>query len=261
MINVKKMENNKIKSNLDKGHRKRLREHIIKNYSTVTKEKIFEYFLCHCIPRRDTRILSKMILDKVGGSFRKLINKDYNYLKNSLRLSDNVIASIFTFRKLMSFIYEEELKEDLSLEKLDSRKKIAKYLQREIGSKDTEYIFVLFLSSNQTLIEKMIFGDKNNSFTNLNAGEIINMALNNNARYLVLSHNHPSNNVQPSQEDIFATSKFENAIKTINKFELIDHIIVGSNKYFSFYDNNLLSNSLCINKKIEFNINNNYKKK
>ena len=75
--------------------------------------------------------------------------------------------------------------------------------------------------------------------------------LNNNARYIVLAHNHPSNNIQPSQEDIIATSKFENAIKTINKFELIDHIIVGKNKYFSFYDNNLLSNSLNINKKIK----------
>ena len=113
------------------------------------------------------------------------------------------------------------------------------------------YIFTLFLSSNQTLIEKRIFCDKNNSFINFDVGEIINTALNNNARYIVLAHNHPSNNIQPSQEDIIATSKFENAIKTINKFELIDHIIVGKNKYFSFYDNNLLSNSLNINKKIK----------
>lgn len=253
MSNNKKVEDNKVKDNLDKGHRERLREHIIKDYSTITKEKIFEYFLCHCIPRRDTRLLAKTILDKVNGSFRTLMNKDYNYLKNSLKLSDNVIASIFTFRKIMSFINEEELKEDLSLEKLDSRKKIAKYLQREIGSKDTEYIFTLFLSSNQTLIEKREFGDKNNSFINFNVGEIINTALNNNARYIVLAHNHPSNNIQPSQEDIIATSKFENAIKTINKFELIDHIIVGSNKYFSFYDNNLLLNPSNINKRKQRN--------
>ena len=62
----------------------------------------------------------------------------------------------------------------------------------------------------------------------------------------------------PSQEDIIATTKFESAIKTINKFDLVDHIIVGSDKYFSFYDNNLLSNNLNTNKKIPIN---NHRKK
>ena len=250
--------NNKSNNNIDKGHRERLRKYIIQNYDTATKEKILEYFLCLSIPRRDTRILAKVIFDKTNQSFVKLLNGDYNYLKNYLTLSDAVIAEIFTFRKIMSFTNEEMLAEDLNIKKLDSRKKIAKYLQNEIGSKDTEYILVLFLSPYQTLIEKKIFGDKNNSFITFDVGNIINTALNNNAKYIVLSHNHPSNDVMPSQEDIIATTKFETAIKTINKFDLIDHIIVGSDKYFSFYDNNLLSNNFNINKKIS---NNNLRKK
>lgn len=246
------------RNNLDKGHRQRLREYIIKNYDTVTQEKILEYYLCLSIPRRDTRLLAKKILEKVNGSLKTLLNKDYNYLKNSLQLSETVIASIFAIRKIMSFFDEEELKETLNVEKLDSRKKIAKYLQQEIGSKDTEYILVLFLTSYQTLIEKKLFNDKNNGFINFDVGEIINTALNNNAKYIILSHNHPSNNVQPSHEDIIATSKFESAIRTINKFELIDHIIVSRDNYFSFYNNNLLSSISIINNKR--NINNSHKK-
>lgn len=241
------------KNNLDKGHRERLRKYIIQNYETATKEKILEYFFCLSIPRRDTRILAKTIFDKVNQSFAKIMNSDYNYLKNYLKLSDAVIAEIFTFRKIMSFINEEQLANDLNIQKLDSRKKIAKYLQNEIGSKDTEHILVLFLSPYQTLIEKKIFGDKNNSFITFDVGNIINTALNNNAKYIILSHNHPSNDVTPSQEDIIATTKFESAIKTINKFDLVDHIIVGNDKYFSFYDNNLLSNNFNINKKISIN--------
>ncbi len=246
------------KKNLDQGHRERLRKYIIQNYETATKEKILEYFFCLSIPRRDTRVLAKTILDKTNQNFIKLMNADYNYLKNHLMLSDAVIAEIFTFRKIMSFINEEQLADDLNTKKLDSRKKIAKYLQNEIGSKDTEHILVLFLSPYQTLIEKKIFGDKNNSFITFDVGNIINTALNNNAKYIILSHNHPSNDVMPSQEDIIATTKFESAIKTINKFDLVDHIIVGSDKYFSFYDNNLLSNNLNTNKKIPIN---NHRKK
>ena len=245
------MTKNKI--NLDKGHRQRLREYIIKNYDTTTEEKILEYFLCLSIPRRDTRLLAKQILEKVNGSFKTLINKDYNYLKKTLSLSDAVIGEIFTFRRMISFINEEELQENLKTKKLDTRKKIAKYLQSEIGSKDTEHILVLLLNSNQNLIEKRIFGDKNNSHIICDAGEIINTALNNNAKYVVLSHNHPSKNIQPSRDDIIATTKFETAIKTINKFELVDHIIVSDNNYFSFYENNLLLDTPSTNNKININ--------
>ncbi len=226
-------------TNLDKGHRERLRDYIIKNYDTLTKEKVFEYFLCMAIPRKDMRLLAKTILDKVNGNINSLINKDYNCLKNSLELSDTIIAAIFTFKKIMSFCNEEELIENI---KLDSITKLAKYFQNEIGSKETEYIIVLFLNSGQKLIEKKIFGDKNSGLTTINISEIVTIALNNNTRYLVMSHNHPSGNIQPSQSDKVTTSAFEETIKNINKFELVDHIIVGKNKYYSFREHNLLNN-------------------
>jgi len=226
-------------ANLDKGHRERLRNFIIKNYDTLTKERVFEYFLCMAIPRRDTRLLAKKILDKVGGNINALMNKDYNCLKNSLKLSDAVIVSILTFKKLMSFCNEEEL---LEATKLNSISKLAKYFQNEIGSKETEYIIVLFLNSGQKLIEKKIFGDKNSGLTIFDISEIVTVALNNNARYLVMSHNHPSGNIQPSQSDKITTTAFEDTIKNINKFELIDHIIVSKTKYYSFREHNLLKN-------------------
>lgn len=231
------IDNNK--QNFDSGHRERLRDFIINNYTSAPKEKVFEYFLCMAIPRRDTRVMAKAILEKVGGSINSLVNKDYNYLKNTLKLSEAVIGAIFTFKKMMSFVNEEELLNEL---KLDSRTKIAKYFQREIGSRDTEYIMVLFLNSAQKLIEKKVFGDNNASLTSFDISSIVSTALNNNCRYLVLSHNHPTGEVKPTMEDKMTTSAFEETIKNINKFELIDHIIVSKDKYFSFHENNLLKN-------------------
>lgn len=227
------------KVNLDVGHRERLRSLIIDNYQTATKDKIFEYFLCMAIPRRDTRLLAKTILEKVNYNVSSLINKDYNYLKNSMKLSDAIICAIFTFRKMMTFCNEEELTNESN--KLDSISKLAKYFQREIGSKDTEYIIVLFLNSAQKLIDKRIFGEKNSSLISFNASDVIAEALNNNARYIVLSHNHPSGNVSPSQNDKNATHNFEGILKSINKFELVDHIIVSTNKYYSFHEHHLLN--------------------
>lgn len=225
---------------LDYGHRQRLREYIMQNFDTASKEKIFEYLMCMAIPMKDTRILSKSILEKVGGSLINLFNKNYDYLKNSLHLTDSVIASILTVSKIMSFCNTEELLDEI---KFDSRNKIIKYFQKEIGFKETEYIMVLFLNSAQKLIEKKIFGDKNSSITSFNIADMVAIALNNNTKFLVISHNHPSGNVAPSQTDKETTNSFEDTIKHINKFELIDHIIVSPDKYYSFFEHNLLKNN------------------
>ena len=53
----------------------------------------------------------------------------------------------------------------------------------------------------------------------------------------MLIHNHPSNDTLPSKEDIILTNKLKE-IGKINGINVIDHIIVGNNNYYSFYDNN-----------------------
>ena len=64
--------------------------------------------------------------------------------------------------------------------------------------------------------------------------------LNCHARFVVLSHNHPSGNPEPSKQDIDTTRLFEESIKYIGEVELVDHVIVSGNKYFSFFENKML---------------------
>ena len=56
---------------------------------------------------------------------------------------------------------------------------------------------------------------------------------------IVLCHNHPSGNLQPSQVDIDLTKKMINAGKPL-EISIFDHIIVSERGYFSFSDNNML---------------------
>lgn len=235
-VGATKTDNNKNKK-LDIGHRERLRDFIIENYETVSKEKVFEYFMCLAIPRRDVRLLAKSILNSVGGSINALLNKDYNYLKNTLKLSKPAIGAIFTFKKMNSFCNKDELSDN---DKFTSRKDIIRYFQREIGSRETEYAVVLFLNSAQKIVARRMFCEKNSFLTTFNTDEIILAALNSNARYIVFSHNHPSDDIRPSQADIDTTKEFINAIKGIKAFTLLDHIIVSGNNYYSFLDNKKL---------------------
>jgi DNA repair protein RadC len=56
---------------------------------------------------------------------------------------------------------------------------------------------------------------------------------------IILAHNHPSGNLNPSQADIDLTKKLKEAGRFL-EIQILDHIIITSEKYFSFADEGLL---------------------
>lgn len=68
---------------------------------------------------------------------------------------------------------------------------------------------------------------------------IFQTALKSNASSLILIHNHPSGNLQPSQNDINLTKTLVKAGKTL-ELQILDHLIVGAESFFSFADEGLI---------------------
>ncbi|NOY38438.1 MAG: JAB domain-containing protein [Chlorobi bacterium] len=68
---------------------------------------------------------------------------------------------------------------------------------------------------------------------------VLKDALDNRSVSLILCHNHPSGNLQPSDADIKITRKIFDAAKMMD-IQLLDHIIVGEDTYYSFADKNLI---------------------
>ena len=64
-------------------------------------------------------------------------------------------------------------------------------------------------------------------------------ALKANAHSIIISHNHPSGNLQPSEQDIRLTRRIYQAGKTLD-LELLDHLIVSNQGYYSFADEGVL---------------------
>lgn len=128
------------------------------------------------------------------------------------------------------------LKETNKLKKLENAKKIwedSKYLFNNLKQ---EYFYCYYFNNKQELIKrKLIFmGTINTSVTHTR--EIFKEAYLLSASSIVCLHNHPSGDTTPSNEDIIFTRAL---MKTgnIQKIPVIDHIIVGENTYFSFYEN------------------------
>ena len=103
-----------------------------------------------------------------------------------------------------------------------------------------EQFYVMYLSNNNAVlsVEKMSEGGMTS--TMVDARVIFKRALEiNGATKIVLAHNHPSGNLTPSQADKTLTQRMKEAGKLLD-IELLDHVIVGHNQYYSFADEGLI---------------------
>jgi DNA repair protein RadC len=102
-------------------------------------------------------------------------------------------------------------------------------------NKKQECFYCFYFNNNQELIERrlLFMGTINRSC--VHPREIFKYAYLNSASSIICIHNHPSGNILPSKEDI----RFTKAIKEIGDtfgIPLVDHIIVGDENYYSFYE-------------------------
>jgi len=102
-----------------------------------------------------------------------------------------------------------------------------------------EQFVVVCLSSANKIIkyEKISVGNLNSSV--VHAREIFKAAIENNSASIILIHNHPSENPEPSNEDISITRKIVEAGKIMD-IPVYDHIIIAGNNYTSFVERRLI---------------------
>ncbi len=122
-------------------------------------------------------------------------------------------------------------------------KTVAEYYMEEYRLKQQEHLLLIMVNTKGGLIgEKVIFkGTVNGSL--VSPREVFIEALQRQAVYIILLHNHPSGDPSPSGEDISLTRRMQEAGNLID-IQLLDHIIIGEHKYFSFAEKDLLYNSL-----------------
>jgi len=65
--------------------------------------------------------------------------------------------------------------------------------------------------------------------------KIFQLALEQHASGIILAHNHPSNNLQPSPNDMDLTKKIVSGGKSLD-INILDHLIIGNDKFYSFAD-------------------------
>lgn len=106
--------------------------------------------------------------------------------------------------------------------------------------KDVESFFVMLLSNNNKLIRIVPISNGGINETLVDRKIVFKAALENNAVKIILTHNHPSGDMKPSQADINTTRTIVEAGK-IMSIQVLDHLIIGEDdRYYSFLDNGMI---------------------
>ena len=103
----------------------------------------------------------------------------------------------------------------------------------------TEEFWVLLLNRSNRVIDKVRISSGGIDQTPADLRTILREALLARATQMVLIHNHPSGNIQPSQEDKRITERIKGAGRLMN-ISVIDHVIVTDGAYYSFNDEGIL---------------------
>lgn len=109
----------------------------------------------------------------------------------------------------------------------------------DIVDKPQEYFLTLTLDGDNNLIQKRVvfIGTLNQSL--VHPREIFSDAISDRAASIIVAHNHPSNNTEPSKIDFEVTAKLAKVGKFIG-IEIADHIIVSPSGYYSFQESGYL---------------------
>lgn len=122
--------------------------------------------------------------------------------------------------------------------RIQSTKDIVPFVKNYAMS-SKEHFLVITLNGGHEIIQIHVvtIGILNRSI--IHPREIFSEAIRENAASIILCHNHPSGNCNPSNDDIESTKMLIEASKIMH-IRILDHIIVGTNNYYSFLDNNVI---------------------
>lgn len=203
------------------GHRKRMRTALLeKGGEKFTDAEVLEMLLYYIIPRIDTRKYAEALIEKFG-SLEAVLNADSNELSKIPGAKDGAEV-LFTLIREATF-RTKGLRTEPSLMETE---RIRQYLIELFKGIPVETVYALYFSSDGSLLGKQIIFRGNLGSVRFSLRTITEGVISCGGHYVVLAHNHPSDRLVPSTEDILTTKRIS-AHLLANGIELANHYIVG----------------------------------
>lgn len=220
------------------GHRQRLRERFLKSgLAGLADYEVVELLLTLAIPRSDVKEPAKRLLKRFG-SLRGILDAPVEELREIDGIG-SVTPIALQIIKAAATLYLQQAAE--GSEVLSDPVRISAFWRMRIGSLSNELFQVAYLDSGYRLLRDGVETIEEGTIDRaaVYPRRVIEAALKRGAAALVLAHNHPNGNVQPSERDKLLTRAIALAAETVG-VRVVDHLIVSPNESFSFRKAGLL---------------------
>ena len=122
------------------------------------------------------------------------------------------------------------------IKKITCAKDVFDYFHERLKDEKQEHFYILMLNSQNNIIGDQLISKGILDTSIIHPREVFKPAIKNSASKIILIHNHPSGNPNPSQEDLDITEKIIKAGEEIS-IKVLDHIIIGKEKFWSWKEN------------------------
>lgn len=205
------------------GHRDRLRERFVTNGAASLQDyELLELILFRILPRRDTKPIAKAMLDRFG-SFSETLGAPAHLLEEIDGLGPTAITDLKVILAAAQRIGRDAIQERPVLASWTA---VIEYCKAQMAYETKEQFRILFLDKKNKLIADEVQQVGTVDHTPVYPREVIKRSLELSATALILVHNHPSGDPQPSTADIQMTRQIADIAKPLG-IVVHDHIIVG----------------------------------
>ncbi len=211
------------------GHRSRLRRRLLDGGAEALADyEVLEFLLFAANPRGDTKPLAKALLARFG-TLAAVLNAEPGSLTQTAGLGETGAAALKAVALAARRMARGEVQ---SKPVIASWQALLDYLTIDMAHLTVERVRVLYLDTRNRLIADHHVGDGSIDEAAIHPREVVRKALDVGATALILVHNHPSGNPEPSRADIEITRRIAEAGRLLG-IVVHDHVIIGREGHVS----------------------------
>ena len=218
------------------GHRGRMRAKLLDKGSEALSEiELLEMLLYAGKRRSDTKPLAKALMRRFG-SLSAVLRAPAALLAQQSGMDDASVAALKIVVAAGLYLSHSDIG---NRHVLTSWSEVQQFCVTRLAHEPVEHFMILCLDNRNRLIAEEVLSRGTVDQTPVNVREVINAALRHHTKAVIIVHNHPSRETEPSQADIDMTAELKTALSLVT-ITLHDHLIVGGKTVVSFKSLELL---------------------
>ncbi|MBM0045930.1 DNA repair protein RadC [Anaerococcus sp. DFU013_CI05] len=214
----------------------RPREKLIsKGANSLTDEELLAIIISTGTKEKNVIELSREILETF--SYENLADIEVSELTKIKGIKSAKASSIVASLRFGQRVAQKTIEKKIT--KIKNSDDIYQYLKNELQEKKNEYFYAILLDTKNVIISKEVISIGILDASIVHPREAFKTAIKKSAKSIIFAHNHPSGDFTPSKDDFKTTQRLFEAGEILD-IEVLDHIIIGKDGYYSFKKENFI---------------------